>query len=93
MAGTVHSGEGWVILSPGGIKKVTLAWRLGIMTNNQAEVYVLYLGLLTLLDQNVKKVKVVGDCNFYRSSLKGQSHEKINPIQNDQKNSRIIGSF
>ena len=64
-----RAGGGGVIIDPGGKVEAEYSWNIGYDSNNMAEAYGLWQGLLQLKEKGVGEVIVFGDSRLIIQSL------------------------
>jgi ribonuclease HI len=68
------AGAGGVIIFPRGNQALSFHWSLGIATNNQAEAYALYQGLLLAKILSIHSLSVIGDSKIIINHARKGSH-------------------
>jgi ribonuclease HI len=68
------AGAGGVIIFPRGNQTLTFHWSLRIASNNQAEAYALYQGLLLAKNMNIHSLSVIGDSKIIINHARKGSH-------------------
>jgi hypothetical protein len=56
-----EAGAGGVLYSPRGQRLLDFSWNLGINSNNMAEAYAIYQGILLVQEQQLNRITIVGD--------------------------------
>jgi ribonuclease HI len=72
------AGAGGVIICPRGNQVLSYHWNLGLATNNQAEAYALYQGLLLAKNRGIHAISVIGDSKIIvRNARKGSQSSNL----------------
>ena len=85
-----RAGGGGVIMDPGGKIMTEYSWNIGYDSNNMAEAYGLWKGLIQLMEKGVGEAIVFGDSRLIIQALNGGNRSKNDRLARMLKRIRIM---
>jgi ribonuclease HI len=88
------AGAGGVLYNPRGKRMLNYSWNLGVTTNNMAETYAMYQGVLLDQERKFNNIIVIGDSkNTIRHFIKGTAPKKSKMKRIIERIKALLSSF